>query len=205
MSDYTNINVAGSIDISDVPINKMVAGCVSGDRRSQKEFFHKHVRSVYSFCYRQLGPGFDTDEIVQQIFIKVFSSLKSFKGLSSIETWIYRISSKVCTDQLRSKYRKRKLDIISDSDTLASEGGPGGYQDPSERLENKELAKSIYLALSKLSEEKRVVIVLYEMEKKSLEEIAALIEAPIGTVKSRIFHARLELQKHLSRYLETNL
>jgi RNA polymerase sigma-70 factor (ECF subfamily) len=202
MNDYIDRTITGSSDIARDNRDDLIAACVAGDRRSQRAFFNERKRSVYNLCYRLLGPGFDLDDVVQQVFIQLFHSLKSFKGLSSIDTWTYRITSKVCTDQLRKKYRKRQLEILDDSDELAADGKMVRSYDPYERLEQRELALTIYHALNKLSFEKRVVIVLYEMEKKSLEEIAATIDAPMGTVKSRLFHARKELGKHLKKYME---
>jgi RNA polymerase sigma-70 factor (ECF subfamily) len=165
--------------------------------------FNEYKRSTYNLCFRLLGPGFDIDDVVQQVFIKVFRSLASYKGLSSLDTWIYRITAKVCTDQLRKKYRKRQLEIVSNSDELAAEGKSVAGCDPYERLEKRELAQEIYGALNKLNEEKRAVVVLYEMEHRSLDEIATVINKPVGTVKSRLFHARKELEKYLKKYLET--
>jgi RNA polymerase sigma-70 factor (ECF subfamily) len=203
MSDYIKNTSTGSNDIARESADELVAACVAGDRRSQRAFFNEYKRSVFNLCYRLLGPGFDLDDVVQQVFIKLYYSLKSFKGLSSIDTWIYRITSKVCTDQLRKKYRKRQLEIVDNSDEMAADGKSVRARDPYERIAQRELALTIYHALNKLSFEKRSVIVLYEMEKKSLEEIAAMIDAPVGTVKSRLFHARKELEKHLKKYVET--
>ena len=127
--------------------------------------------------------------------------LPQFRGLSSIDTWVYRITSKICTDQLRKKYRKRKLAIIGSIDD--EKAGLTGATDhtPHSGLENSELNEKIRAALDRLTMEKRLVVVMYEMEGKSLEEIAEITETPVGTVKSRLFHARKELEKILSKYI----
>lgn len=180
----------------------LIKGCIASNRRSQRALFKKYRKSVFSLCYKMLGPGFDIDDIVQQVFIKIFHSLKSFKGLSSLDTWIYRITGKVCSDQLRKKYRKRRLDVINNSDDLAAKSKSDVSLDPAFQIEKQELEMHIYKALNMLSREKRIVTVMYEMEGNTLEQISEIIQKPIGTVKSRLYHARKELEKHLHKYLK---
>jgi RNA polymerase sigma-70 factor (ECF subfamily) len=152
--------------------------------------------------YRFLGPDFDTDDVIQQVFISIFKSLENFRGLSSLDTWVYRITSKVCTDQLRKKYRKRKLSIAGSFDDDSSGLAGATHHTPASGLERKELYDSINQAMGKLTSEKRLVVIMYEIEGKSLEEISEIIQKPVGTVKSRLFHARRELGKQLRKYLE---
>jgi RNA polymerase sigma-70 factor (ECF subfamily) len=180
----------------------LIKQCVAGVRRAQHDFFFKYRDTVLNLIYRLLGPDFDIDDVIQQVFISIFKSLESFKGLSSLDTWVYRITSKVCTDQLRKKYRKRKLTIAGsiDDDTSGLTGST--EHTPASKLERKELYNSINLALGKLTAEKRLVVIMYEIEGKSLEEIAEVIQKPVGTIKSRLFHARRELEKHLRKYVE---
>ena len=184
------------------PLEHLVLGCIAGDRRCQHDFFRTYHDKVFGFICHFLGPGFDFDDVVQQVFIRLFKSLGSFQGSASLDTWVYRITSNVCTDQLRSKYRKRQLDIVVDSDEQACNTQIEEHDNPFGSVERKELAARINRALSMLSEEKRIVIVMYEMEHAPLEQIADVIRKPVGTVKSRLFHARKELQKHLSKYLD---
>ncbi len=183
-------------------MEELVEGCISGDQRCQRLLFRQHRQSVYSLVYRILGPGFDVDDIIQQVFIKVFKSLPSFKGLSSLDTWIYRITSKVCTDQLRKKYRKRQLDIIDGSDEMIDYVAAPSKYNPDKNMEHQELSKQVFEALEKLSVEKKTVVVMFEMEQMSLEQIADILDLPVGTVKSRLFHARRDLERFLKRYLE---
>jgi RNA polymerase sigma-70 factor (ECF subfamily) len=184
------------------PVEQLVAGCIAGDRRCQHDFFRAYHDRIFGFACHFLGPGFDFDDVVQQVFIRLFKSLGSFKGTASLDTWVYRIASNVCTDQLRNKYRKRRLDIVVDSDEQACDAQIPEYDNPYGSMERKELAIRISRALALLSEEKRTVIVMHEMEHAPLEQIADVIRKPVGTVKSRLFHARKELQKHLSKYLD---
>jgi RNA polymerase sigma-70 factor (ECF subfamily) len=179
----------------------LIQQCLRNDRRAQEQLFKKYRNTVYGLVCRLLGADFDIDDVLQQVFVNVFRSLESFKGLSSFDTWVYRIAVKVCTDQLRKKYRKRKLSVAGSVDDERAGLEATTDNTPHTTLERRELVGRINAALGRLTVEKRLVVVMYEMEGKSLEEIAGAIEKPLGTVKSRLFHARRELGKHLKKYL----
>jgi len=179
----------------------LIKQCIRGDRRAQQQLFRQYRSSVYSLVCRLLGSDFDIDDVLQQVFVSIFRSLESFKGLSSLDTWIYRITVKVCTDQLRKKYRKRKLSVVGSVDDERSGLTAATEHTPHTGLERRELVERINAALARLTTEKRAVLIMYEMEGRSLEEIASVIEKPLGTVKSRLFHARREMEKLLRRYM----
>jgi RNA polymerase sigma-70 factor (ECF subfamily) len=191
--------MTGLSDMADLDI---VQKCIQGDRRSQQALFDDYRKRVYSLAWRMLGPRFEIDDVVQEIFVSLFESLPAFKGLSSLDTWVYRVGVKVCTDQLRRKYRKRQVPLIADGGEAEERTGviDAGFE---ERLEQRELRDGIFEALGRLTLEKRQVVVLFEMEGKSLEEVAQIVQTPVGTVKSRLFHGRNELKKHLRRRLES--
>jgi|WetSurMetagenome_2_1015567.scaffolds.fasta_scaffold00173_5 RNA polymerase sigma-70 factor, ECF subfamily len=176
--------------------------CIKNDRRAQREIFNRYKLKVHDLVYKSLGTRFDTDDVIQQIFIELFRSLAHFKGDSSLDTWVYRIGCKVCTTQLRKKYRKRQPHIVFDSEQ-AETAADAEVCFPTSEMERKELETAIGDALDKLDAEKRMTVVLYEMEGRSLEEIAAITGIPLGTVKSRLFHGRKTLEKILGRYLES--
>ncbi|HAJ80727.1 MAG TPA: hypothetical protein DCO75_13260 [Fibrobacteres bacterium] len=178
------------------PISVTIQKCIENDRIAQHELFRIYRKKIYDIVYKSLGNSFDSDDIVQQIFIAIFKSLSSFKGKASFDTWIYRISLKICSTQLRKKYRKRQPSLVyaNSGDDVAD---VNSWSSPDETIEQKELSRTIYEALDKLSTEKRMIVVLYEMEGKSIDEIAAIVNKPVGTVKSRLFHGRKALGKHL--------
>ena len=180
---------------------ELVAGCIAGERRYQRRLFKKYRSSVYSLIYNILGNDTHIDDILQQVFIKIFRSLKNFKGLSSLKTWIYRITTKVCIDQLRKKYRKRQLPIVSNTDYIDGHLDAGG-SDPLKEREQIELRKQIEKGLNRLSVDKRIVVTMFEMEGFSLQDISEVLNKPVGTVKSRLFHGRKELADHLRKYIE---
>jgi len=175
--------------------------CLRNDRNAQRVLFNSYKHKVNDLVHKSLGPRFDTDDVIQQVFIELFKSLPHFKGDSSLDTWVYRICCKVCITQLRKKYRKRQPQIVFDSEQADAENAsdPSG---PESDLEQKELASHVYQALDKLDAEKRMTVVMYEMEGRSLDEIAFAAGVPVGTVKSRLFHGRKTLEKLLIRFLE---
>jgi RNA polymerase sigma-70 factor (ECF subfamily) len=180
---------------------ELVAKCLAGDRKYQRKLFKKYRNSIYSLIFSILGQDSNIDDILQQVFIKVFRSLKNFKGLSSLKTWVYRITTKVCIDQLRKKYRKRQLHIISNTDYIDNHSDSSGTN-PSKEQEQAELKKQIDNGLNKLSIDKRLVVTMFEMEGLSLQEISEIMNKPVGTIKSRLFHGRKELAGHLRKYLD---
>jgi len=189
--------------ISHITDNDLVQGCVNGDREAQRLLFRHYRQTVYAMVYKMLGPGYEIDDIAQKAFIRIYTSFKHFKGLSSLDTWIYRITSKTCTDELRKKYRKRQIHINQFDDEKDSDSYIDHRQKKADKIiEQKELRKRIYNALHALNKDKRTVIVLFDIEGLSLEDISHIVQKPIGTVKSRLFHARKEMHKLLGPYLE---
>jgi RNA polymerase sigma-70 factor, ECF subfamily len=201
LNDYPIENGKSDEGMMPEPMSEVLGQCIKENRKAQRQLFDFYKNKVHDLVFKSLGPRFDTDDVIQQVFIELFKSLSYFKGEASLDTWVYRICLKVCTTQLRKKYRKRQPQIIYDSqiadaDTKDAEG-------PFKEMEQKELAGAIYAALDRLDAEKRMTVVMYEMEGKSLEEIAQVAQVPLGTVKSRLFHGRKMLEKLLKRYLET--
>jgi RNA polymerase sigma-70 factor, ECF subfamily len=176
--------------------------CLNNDRRAQRKLFHYYRHKVHDLVFKSLGPKFDVDDVIQQVFVELFKSLASFKGDSSLDTWVYRIGLKVCTTRLRKKYRKRQPNIVYDSEQ-SDDQADVKRRNPHSDLEQKELERIVYQALDKLDPEKRMTVVMYEMEGWSLEEIAKTAHVPLGTVKSRLFHGRKMLEKILGHYLDT--
>jgi RNA polymerase sigma-70 factor (ECF subfamily) len=186
---------------SEMNNEQLLTGCLSGDKQCQRMLFRRYRDIVYSVVRNSLGPNFDKDDVIQQVFISVFRSLKSFKGLSSLDTWVCRIASKVCIDQLRKKYRKRQLPMITSVDFDENRFSSSDF-DPEEEKEQKELHSQIYKGLEKVSVEKRIVLTMFEIEGFSLYEIADILKKPVGTIKSRLFHGRKELAMHMRHYFD---
>ena len=127
------------------PITDLLSRCKQNDRQAQRELFANYRHKVHSIVFKSLGPKYDIDDIIQQIFIEIFKSIDGFKGDSSFDTWVYRISFKVCTTQLRKKYRKRQTPIVYNSDQV--ELNADDLHNPLALMEQREIQAAIHEAL----------------------------------------------------------
>lgn len=173
---------------------KLLEQAAKGDSEAFSQLFLKYKTLVYRVVYRLLRIQEDVDDAVQQTFIEVYKSLPGYEGKSKFTTWLYRIAVNVSIQHLR----KRRSDTFSDFDPeiLPSESNK-------DNLEHLELHKQIETALDAIPIKKRIVVVLHDIEERTMEEIAAILNIPLGTVKSRLFHGRDEMRKKLQKILES--
>lgn len=173
---------------------KLLEQAAKGDNEAFSKLFFTYKALVYRVVYRLLRVQEDVDDAVQQTFIEVFKSLPGYEGKSKFTTWLYRIAVNVSIQHLR----KRRSDTISDFDPeiLPSESNK-------DNLEHLELQKQINAALDAIPIKKRVVVVLHDIEERTMEEIASILKIPLGTVKSRLFHGRDDMRKKLQKILES--
>ena len=167
------------------------------------ELVRTYNASIFHVAYRMLGDTAEASDVVQEIFIKVFRNIGSFKGEAALKTWIFRIALSEILNRLRWwKSRHR-------SSTVSLDDQPNGHEhyvpdsgpSPEEMLESKEREVAIQEALAKLSSEHRSIIVLRDIEGFSYTEIADVLGISLGTVKSRLARGREDLKKSLIRYL----
>lgn len=170
-----------------------------GDIAAFEKLVSANEGFVYNLALRTLGNEQDAQDAAQDVFIKVWTSLASFRGDSKLSVWLYRVTSNVCTDILR----RRRADTVSL--TLEDENGaenelsiPDTAPTPHEALEKKERQSALASALESLPEDYRRALLLRESGGLSYAEIAALLRTDLGTVKSRIFRARKKLCEILS-------
>ncbi len=177
-----------------------------GDRDAFRELFDRYHRRVYAHAVSVLRNESDAEEIVQEVFVRVHKSLAEFQGGSAFYTWVFRITHNLCLDQMRRKSRKGGEEFdetiaddvpIEGEDLLPSWLG----SNPLAALERKELVARMSQALDALSPKHREILVLREVEGLTYEEIAETLQIQKGTVMSRLFHARKNLQDALASYL----
>jgi RNA polymerase sigma-70 factor (ECF subfamily) len=157
--------------------------------REQKGRVLGTVRSV-------LGPSDEIEDVVQLVFIEVHRSLRAFEGRAKLSTWVYRIAVNVALQHIRRKKRRRwlMLGATGDEGERLSTGGR-----PELRLEDRELLERVYAAADRLSEKKRTVWVLHELQGLSPSEVSEVLEIPMNTVRSRLLAARKEIKGRLER------
>lgn len=160
--------------------------------------FEQYGDRIYGLAYRLMGNKEDAMDISQEVFIKIFRNLETFRGDSSLSTWIYRIVYNTCIDELRK--RKMKVKIISMSYEQGVTSDDNGALD--EICEADELKKTIQQALYKLDDEQRAIVVMRDIYGLSYADIADILQCPLGTVKSRLSRARLALKELLKDHME---
>lgn len=170
-----------------------------GDPSAFEELVVKYQDRIYNLCRYTLGNARDADDAAQDIFIKAYRSLKDFKPEKPFYTWLSRIGINTCLD-----YRRKSFSASSFLQSLSKGMTPPSDQSlfdttPEKLYELKETRKSVELALAKLPDKLRTVIVLREIEQLTYEEIAEIINSSIGTVKSRISRAREALREILKK------
>lgn len=168
------------------------------------ELVRTYHSSMFHVAYRMLGDAADAADVVQEIFVKVFRNIGSFRGDSSLKTWIFRIAFSEILNRLRWwKRRYRSYTVSLDDapvDSLPMQV-PDSQPSPLQALESKERNLAIQEALTKLSSDHRSILILRDIEGFSYNEIADVLGVSTGTVKSRLARARADMKRSLMRYL----
>jgi len=173
--------------------HQLVERSRAGDVAAFEELVKRHQARAYAIAYRLLGSREDAQEVAQEAFARAYFRLAEFRGTAQFRTWLYRILVNLATDYLR----RRKPEVPGD-DAVFQMVDAG--DNPGENLDRQELRRSIEEAIKALPADLRTVILLRELEGLSYAEIARVIHRPVGTVMSRLFHARRRLQQGLSAY-----
>jgi RNA polymerase sigma-70 factor (ECF subfamily) len=177
-----------------------------GDLKAYDELVKRYQERIYATIYHMTSNHEDANDLAQESFIKAFQALKSFKGGSSFYTWLYRIAVNKTINFLKQRKNRHHLSL-NDLDFNA-EHDPDlmmliSDRTPLREVGLTELQKKLNEALLKLSEPHRMVVVLHDVQGLSHEEIAEIMDCNIGTVRSRLFYARQQLQGHLAEYVKS--
>ena len=190
----------------------LIERCQRNDVAAFNEIVGRYKNKIYNYIYRMVGNSEDAEDLTQEVFVKMYVALDSFRNQSSLSTWLYRIAGNLCIDAHRKSSRRdagfggsvTSLDgpVVTDSgDDGPSRDVADNTFEPAKILAQVELDAHIQVALSKLPEKMRTVVVLHDIEGLQYEEIADVVDCPLGTVKSRLFNARTSLRQHLGPYL----
>lgn len=182
---------------------ELVAKARTGDRRAFGKLVEKYQRRVYSLAFGILRQREDAWDVAQEAFVKAYKKLDRFEGNAAFYTWLYRITYNLSIDTLREKARRDTVDLNESrkiEEALESDGQP--HEHPDQMAQRKELHRVLQEAMKKLSDKHRAIIVLREVEGLSYEEMAEVLGISKGTVMSRLFHARQNLQTLLSPYVK---
>ena len=184
---------------------ELVIRARKGDLKAYDELVKRYQERIYATIYHMTSNHEDANDLAQEAFIKAFHALKSFKGGSSFYTWVYRIAVNKTINFL--KQRKNRSHMSLDDLDFNAEHDPDlvaliSEKTPRREINLAELQEKLNTAMQKLSEPHRLVVTLHDVQGASHEEIAKIMNCNIGTVRSRLFYARQQLQAYLSDYLK---
>ncbi len=175
------------------------------DVAAYDELVRRYQARIYATVYHMTSNHEDANDLVQDTFIKAYRALKTFKGDSSFYTWVYRIAVNKTINFL--KQRKNRLHMSLNDVDFDAEKDPDlvalvSEKTPRRDLNLAELQDKLNGAMQKLSEHHRMVVTLHDIQGLSHEEIGAIMDCNVGTVRSRLFYARQQLQAYMSDYLK---
>ena len=177
-----------------------VRDAMNGDAGAFEQLMRAHEGRMYAVALRMCGNREDALDCIQEAMLRIYRAIKSFKGQSSFATWVYRITMNTCLDELR----RRKVRVTSSLDALLDTGySPSDEEDTPERYAiASEQRRALDQAIASLPEDMRSAIVLRDVQGFSYEEIAGILSANVGTIKSRISRGREKLREILLKQPE---
>lgn len=172
---------------------RLIARASAGDSEAFRQIYERHRADVARLVYRMLGGRSDFEDVIQEVFVQVYRSLKDFRGQSKLSTWMHRVTVNVV---LMHRRAARSRPVFAEEEPtdgmLRSES-----TSPDEDAERRERMRAFGRLLDRLADKKRVVFVLHELEGIAPSEIADIVGAPVLTVRTRLFYARRELEAML--------
>ncbi|VGO22737.1 RNA polymerase sigma factor [Pontiella sulfatireligans] len=187
------------------PDAELVLKAQQGDVQAFDVLVDRYHGRIYGLTYNMCSNREDAEDLTQEVFVKAFSALPRFKGKSSFYTWLYRIAVNKTINYRKKRNRKRTLSLDSFDQEIKSDEA---YHDltskgsPLRNISLSELQIKLNEALQSLSEKHRTVVVMHDMQGIPHEEIAKVVGASVGTVRSRLFYARRQMQSELAEFVK---
>ena len=181
------------------PDFNLVERCLSGDEAAWETLVRNHTRRVFGFCYRFTGKESEAQDLTQEVFLRVFRSLKSYRsGEGAFATWLARLSRNLLIDHYRRSKQERATESIEEQLPMIEERAATSAR-PEGMLAGREASEMLAAALQKLSPDLREAVILRDLQEMEYREIAEVLKVPEGTVKSRLNRGRAELARVLRR------
>ncbi|MDO8683359.1 MAG: sigma-70 family RNA polymerase sigma factor [Armatimonadota bacterium] len=184
----------------DLEERAIIQQCKQGLMSAFDQLVERYEKRVFNFAYRMAGNYDDANDVAQEAFIRVFNSIGTFRGDANFSTWLYRIVTNVYLDE-RKRAKSHLHTPLDDYIELEENSVARQVEDtgptPEALVEQTERHDLLQFAIKSLPDYQRIMVVLYHTESKSYEEIAEIMNLPIGTVKSRLNRARLALKEKL--------
>ena len=174
--------------------DRLIARAAAGETSAFRELYEHHRADVARLVYRMLGPRSDMEDVIQEVFVQVYKSLRDFRGQAKFSTWLHRVTVNVVLMHRRAAKSRPVF-----ADEPASDGALSSADiAPDEDAERRERVRAFSRLLDRLADKKRIVFVLHELEGIAPGEIARIVGAPVLTVRTRLFYARRELEAMLA-------
>lgn len=186
---------------------RLVEAWRAGNADALRTLLDSYQRRVYAICYRMLHHVDDAQDVAQDVLLKIFESLEGYDGRSKLSTWVIRIAMNACV----SHRRKAAVRHASSLETSHTPGEHTGWQglklsledssepEPGSSVEQSERRRRVIVALNRLEPEVRALLVLRDVQDLDYDQIAQVLDVPVGTVKSRLFRARAALREHMEQ------
>ncbi len=182
------------------PDLSLVARCLRGDETAWEELVRLNTRKVYGLCYRFTGSGSESQDLTQEVFLRVFRTIGSFRSAEgSFGTWLARVTRNLLIDHYRRTRQERVTDSIEDQLPMLEEAGAAASVRPDQGVAGREASEILQANLQKLSPDLREAVILRDLQEMEYREIAEVLSIPEGTVKSRINRGRAELGRLLRK------
>jgi len=179
-----------------------------GETEAFEVLVRRHEKTIFNLLYRWLGDYDEAAETAQDVFLSAYRSIRKFRGDSKFSTWLYRIAVNHAKNRQKGLSATRRRMTTLESTDPAGDGGlvaqvadPG--PDPGREAEQTETHERVQRWLNSLEEDERLLILLHDLQDVAYEEIAQILNIPLGTVKSRLHRARLALKTKLTPYFNS--
>jgi len=180
--------------------SSLVSRCLRGDEPAWEELVRVHSRRVYGLCYRFTNSGAESQDLTQEVFLRVFRTLHSFRAAEgSFGTWLARLTRNLLIDNYRRTRQERVTDSLDDQLPMMGDTSTSAAGHPDQALAGREASEILQAALQKLSPDLREAVILRDLQEMEYREIAHVLAIPEGTVKSRINRGRAELARLLRK------
>lgn len=177
----------------------LIDACLRGDRAAFGQLVRQYQDRLFNSLFHVLGSREEAEDVAQDAFVQAFTKLNSFQKQSGFFTWLYRIAFNLAMSRMRRKRPESSIEMRREG---AGEDPVDSGEAPSDAMLKAERAEQVRSALAQLSEDSRSILILREIDGCDYENIAEILEVPIGTVRSRLHRARLQLKEQLKSMIE---
>lgn len=193
-------NLRERLDSALHPDLALVSRCIGGDESAWEDLVRLHSRRVYGLCFRFTNSAAQAQDLTQEVFLRVFRTIQTFRAdEGSFGTWLARVTRNLLIDNYRRTRQERVTDSIEGQLPVIEEAGAAASVKPDQMVAGREATELLQAALQTLSPDLREAVILRDLQEMEYREIAAVLQIPEGTVKSRINRGRAELARRLKK------